>query len=264
MLLTGEWNEESTTILKKISVACGNIESQLGQLPPGLTKKVAIQLYEDISAVVGALSNLTRQERASSQVACMMLRTLLEGAISVFAFCKNPEQRGKLYWDYSAVLDWKNVCRHEKNVGCPLVADEANVAERKKSIRDNLMNVGEDFIIPKAGKSNKERLIEALVPGKERNLFRNTWFPERRHEVLEQERMGWVYDVLYTYLCSAVHSDSAASKVFAGSDRGHMFIQGLGVWGAAIYKLVETFTIKLPSTHKGILRHFYESLQWSK
>ena len=268
MRLTGAWQKDLDIILGQIHVACGNIASQLKQLPRGLTKQVAIQLYNDVSAVAGALINLTKQEPASSQVACVMLRTLLEGGISVFAFCKDPEQRGKLYWNYLAVLDWKHVCLHEKNFGCPLISgDQAhakNVAERKKSAKGHLRNLGEVFIIPKKGQRNKQRLLEALAPGNElRKWFRDRWFPETRREVLNQERMGWVYDVVYTRLCSSVHSDSAASKVFAGIERGHILMVGLEFWGAAIYKLVETFRFNLSADHKGTLRYLYTSLQWA-
>lgn len=268
MQLTGGWEKDLDIILEQISVACGNIESQLKQLPRGLTKKVAIQLYNDVSAIARALITLTKQDPSSTQVACVMLRTILEAGISAFAFCRDPEQRSKLYWNYLTVLDWKHVCLHEKNFGCPHIpADEThakNIAERKKRAKGNLMKLGEVFIIPKKRKSNKERLLEAVTPGNElRTWFRDTWFPEKRREVLEQERMGWVYDVIYTRLCSSVHSDSAASKVLAGIVRGHIFIVGLQFWGAAVYKLVESFKINLSADHKGTLRNFYTSLQWA-
>ena len=131
------------------------------------------------------------------------MRTLLEAAISIFAFCKNPREYSKLYLNYRAVLDWKYVCLDEEHFGCPIhhADDEEHkkdLAERKAEAKNNLMKVGEPFIRRNKKKASADRLCEALLPGHElRNYFRHTWYPESRRELLEQEEMGWIDDVIY-------------------------------------------------------------------
>jgi hypothetical protein len=117
-------------------------------------------------------------------------------------------------------------------------------------------------VIRKKGHDAKTRLHEALQPGNETGkFFRDTWYPERRGKILTDEKMAWLYDVLYRRLCSAVHSDSAAGKLFAGLHRSHAFTLALQLWAAGLFRLVDTLRLRLPAEQKGILRDYYENLQ---
>jgi hypothetical protein len=133
---------------------------------------------------------------------------------------------------------------------------------RKKAI----FAVGKPYVKEKEGKTLQQRLEEAVAPrnkNRQRQFFRDTWYPETRKGILDQEDMYWLYDIIYTPLCSAVHSDSAASKILGGLKKDSMVTWALQFWSAGMYRFVETFNIRLPAQYKGVLRGQYESLQWN-
>lgn len=238
------------------------------ELPDCLSKKCLVRLYNDLRAVTAGIVNYVCLERASSQVTAALLRTLMESCISVFAFCKAPEDRAHLYWHYDAVLDWKFALMDEKNRGCPLVpgpGDEdytKRFRARKTEARGIMAQFGQPYVVAKKGRALGEILRRALKEGSEScRCFRHTWYPEPRRAVLEGERMGWTYDVWYTRLCSCVHSDSAASKLFKRLARGHAVNTAMQWFGAAIFRILETFKIRVSAEHKRVFRFDYESLQ---
>ncbi len=266
MHLTGQLTDDDKGILGELPEVCSKLEAELFCLPQGLVKDVAIQLYYDVSDIPAAIIILCQQPRTSSRVSCVLLRTLIESCLSVFAFCQDPDERAKLYWNFNAVLDWKFVCRDEQHIGCPLVPDTpertASMAARKQSASELLEQYGEAYLSRKKGGSPEELLTDALTSGNGKpQFFRDRWYPETRaEEILQRENMGWVYDVLYRRLCSAVHSDSSASKILVTS-RSSMFSLACQFWGAAMYKLVERFRLHLSAPHKGVLRLNYTGLQ---
>ena len=267
MQLTGHVDPDTVRLLNELMTACKRMESQMRELPDDLTRKCLVRLYNDLSAVTAGIVNYLCVERASSQVTAALLRTLMESCISVFAFCKAPGKMGPLYWHYDAVLDWKFVLMDEKNVGCPYVPEKEDYTKRfrarKIEARKAIGRLGEPYVKPKKKSTPGETLKRALTEGSESSsCFRDTWYGEGRKAILESEGMGWTYDVLYTRLCSCVHSDSAASKVLGGLSKDHAVNTAMEWFGAAIFKILETFPIRVSAEHKRVFRFDYESLQY--
>ncbi len=270
MEVTGTWGQEQERLLQDLLVPCGNIESQLRCLRDGPVKEGAMHLYNDLSAVSGHLINSARStQKIPSQVAAVLVRTLIDCCCSVFAFCVDPQSRGTLYLNYRAVLDLRLGLANLRHVGCPFVpanleivsANKARVSEAGSALRSS----GSGYLRKRCSSAGQARRIleGALAPGAEDpRPFRETWYPEGRRGILEEEGMGWLYDVVYKLLCSAVHSDPAASMILRGFSRRDLFTVTLEFWGAGMYKLVEAFRINLPSEHKALLRLCYKHFLW--
>ena len=153
-------------------------------------------------------------------------------------------------------------------MGCPFVPNEteylARMATRRVSIRQNIERYGAEYVRrkPKKGQTPAQVLAEVLKDESESaNKFRDTWYAEKRRAVLDAEGMGWAFDVVYKRLCSAVHSDAAASRVWGTVTRDGWVTKALWWWGAAVYRLADTFRLRLSAEHMGALRSDYESLQ---
>jgi len=267
MQFTGKLEHDDERIFREflvpLSIKLGNELKTM----TGLMGKVAMQLQNDLSAVGGSIIALCQQRNVSSQAGCALLRTLMEGCLSVFAFCVDPSARAKLYWDFSAVLDWRFACLDEVHFGCPLSPKtpekRQKIDDRKQRVKRIILQVGKPYLISKKGRTPDERLNEAVLPGNEtKRYFRDTWYPEKRKELLAAENMGWLYDVIYQRLCSAVHSDSGASKIFEGLHRSHAVTVAIQYWSAAIYRLVDELGLHLPADKKGILHNSYRHLQF--
>lgn len=268
MFLTGQLGKDDKRIFDELTIICGKIEFEFDRiLDQGLLRNVTIQQYNSLSAIVGTLINLCNMQRVSSQASCVLLRTVIDATISILAFCRDPEKRALLYWNFDAVLDWQFVCFDEKHVGSPLIPKDGEEADRRVARKEDawrkIQELGMPYLASK--KVSKEQLMAVIQRGKEKpGAFRSTWFPETRRNILKTENIEWVYDVLYRRLCSCVHSDSAASKMFANTDRRHIVTIALEFWGYAMYRLVDTFKIRLSSEHKHSLRIDYQSLQYSR
>lgn len=184
--------------------------------------------------------------------------------VSTFAFCKKPEERAPLYWNYNAVLDWKFVLADRRNFGCPFVPGEGNsdymekFKTREESATAKIRELGGSYLKP--GKT----LDEAMQSNAPWKYFRDSWYPESRRKILEQEEMSWVYDVMYSRLSCAVHSDSAAVLLFSRTDRDTTVNFCFLLLGASLYRLIESLRINVPSRPKGIFRTDYECLQGKK
>lgn len=189
------------------------------------------------------------------------MRTLIEGCLSAFALCRDPKKQAKLYGNFLAVLDYRLACGEERHLGSPFVKDtpekRVKIARKKENARKVLETVGLDYL---TGTPSVERLRTALSTGHHK-AFRDKWYEDSPRALLKEERMEWLHDVLYVRLCSAVHSDSAASMVFTNLDRGTVFTLCWQLYSAAVYRLVESFRINISAEHKGILRKSYTALQ---
>jgi hypothetical protein len=266
MELTGQLGPDDKVFYDQcVSPVSDKLAAEMKAMPGGPVKEAAIRLQNDLTAIASTLMNLCAHPRTSSQAVCALLRTLLEACISVFAFCGNPAARASLYLDFAAVLDWRNVCIDEKHIDNPLSPDTAEkrsrLAERKANAKRNVERLGLPYVMQAKNKTGEERLLQAIEPGNEtKKFFRETWYPDGRVCVLEAEKMGWVYDVLYRRLCSAVHSDAGASKVLAGIKREHMVTIAWQWWAAAIYRLVEALKLRLPEEQNGFLLDCYQGL----
>ena len=218
-----------------------------------------------MSAIAAAITILVKQEAASSHAVGVLVRALIEQCVSVFAFCKAPAERAELYLNYAAVLDWKFALGDEQHIGAPLTPggeewqDQFN--RRKAEARENILRLGVPYV---KKKESPEVVLKTKVNEEvpARRFLRDRWYPEERHDIFEEHRMRWVHDVVYARLCSPVHGDTAASQIFGSFQRGYAFIFAAQFWGAAVYRIVESFRLGLPSPHKGILRGFYTELQW--
>ncbi len=258
MELTGKLDEGDNCVFRKLGVICGKIESEMRTLRKGFVKDSLTQLYNDLSALVGTVLSLCQLEKTSSQATCVLARAVLDSCISIFAFCKNPKQRALLYKNFTAILDWKFVCLDDMYEPVPSAPKdyEQRLQARKKCSKRNVEKHGEPYLNSEGkGKTPSNILTEAIRKEKEGlTQFRNQWYPERRRKILQDEGMGWVYDTWYIRFCSAIHSDSAASRLFAGTPRRNMITLVFEFWSAAICKIVDTFKIRLSSKDKYFLR----------
>ena len=271
MQLKDQWSKDLDLIIRHFTVASGRIEQQLTDMSQGSLKTAVCQLYTDLSSTFGTMINLCRSGMTvSSLVAATLLRGLIESMISIFAFAKDAETRADLYLSFQAVLDFKALCCHEVNQGCPHLPEDVitddKLTERRRITSEALKRVGTAFLrkCPGSEDEAERTLAECLRARPEEALhaFRERWFPESRRDVLIAEKMGWIYPVHYQRLCSAVHSDAAASKVFGGFPKDRFIDLAMEFWSAGLYRLIDELGIRVDSQTKGGLRQCYESLQW--
>jgi len=267
MKLQFQWDDQMEELVSELCTVSENIASQLKSLLRGRDKDALIQLFSDQSALVASVIDYCRKPPPRScQTAGTLLRTLLEGCISIFAFCKDPKGRAELYLDFLAVLDFRFACSDEKNIGCPFLRKPGaaeSAKSRKELAAQRLAAFGSHFLVSKNSQgAPTDALQQALRPGQERpGRFRKTWYPETREQVLSSEGMRWLHEVIYKRLCSCVHSDAAASKILEKLKTESIGMFALELWGAAMYRIVDTFQIGLPASHKCAIRIFYTGLQ---
>ena len=271
MELTGQWSQDLDFVIEHFEAADGRICQQLKDMPSGAVQKAASQLYTDISSVFGSMIALCRtQTHVSSLTAAALLRTLIESAMSIFAFANDTEARAVLYHNFQAILDFKNLCAQELNVGCPHVfsdaAAEQRRCERRREIEGNLRRVGGPFLRKETSSyAEREQLLAdaAIAPPDEGpKRFREKWYPEDRRELLADETMARVYPIHYQRLCSAVHSDAAGSKLLGDFPRDRFIDLAMQFWASGVYRLIDVLGINVDSQTKGALRQSYQYLQW--
>ena len=262
MILSGQWDPQMDTLIEALFGVDDRFKATIQATPNANLKTAVCELYTSVSAISSTIARLCKEERpCSSQVVGSLMRTLIEACVAVFAFCRDPARRAELYVNFSHVLKFKGQIRLEKHPGCPFSppVDAGIRAQAKAEVRSSLLRVGQAYVEKSGG-----TVEEATRPGSEKpGWFRRTWYPERREEILAGEKMGWVNDVLYNWLCSSVHSDTWASQCFAGLDRNHAATLAMQLWGAAAWRLAEVLGIELAPIHVKTLRDaFYRPLQW--
>lgn len=262
--LQGKLNGQDILELDKLKEICPKVEDQLKRQPTGYVREASIQIYSDLSGISGAIiALLLRDHYPTPKIAVAALfRSLIDCCISIFAFCKKPQQNAEIYHHFSLVLDWNFVCAHEKNLGCPLVP---NSQKKRDSIQDRKNRITADLrkdigLLYTKNSLSQEQLEKALAENRT-NIFRDTWYSQKRREILKDEKIEWIYDVLYKRLSSATHSDPAGSFVLSIKNRSHAISLTRQFWGAGIYRLVEALNIRMNAEHKGIVRQDYKYLQ---
>jgi hypothetical protein len=265
MELKGHLDGRDKATCDKLYCIVGRIGNELGDLPDGIESDALTQIFNDATAITVSIMLLCGGEKTSSQAVASLMRTLVDCCLTAFAFCMNPPKQAELYRDFKAVLEFRSACLQGKHVGCPLIANTPEKREsidtRKTNARKTLNKVGLPFL--KKTNPTDEDLERALAqeqPAK----FRDTWYAEDRRELLRDEGMEWLHDIIYKELCSAVHSDSAASLVFKDCDRSAFLTQCLHFYSAALYRLIEASHIDVSDEHKGFLRSCYNNLQHKK
>ncbi len=261
MELKGQLDQDDKRIIEELKHVSSKIGTEFQAMPKGLVKDAAIQQYSDMSTIAGTIINLCDLPKTPSQPIGVLLRTIIESSISVFAFCKDPKANAKLYSNFPVILDWKRLLMRKKHFGCPIVPDDQErrnvLIKHEQEFRKRMLKLGQPYL-----KTKKHTLKEALQSGKNpNNMFRDRWYKETRHNILKDERMEWVYDLYYSMLCSIVHMDSAACRILSLVKKQTAVTLSNQFWGAIIYKLVETFRFRLPAVHKRIIRDFYQGLQ---
>ena len=262
MILSGQWDPQMDKLIEALFGVDERFKATIQATPDANLKTAVCELYTSVSAISSTIAMLCKEKRpCSSQVVGSLMRTLIEACIAVFALCRDPSRRAELYVNFSHVLKFKGQIRLEKHLGCPYSSpvDGAIRAQAKAEVRSILLRVGKAYL-QKSGAT----VEEATRPGSERlTWFRDTWYPERREEILAGEKMAWVNDVLYKWLCSSVHSDTWASQCFADLDRNHVATLARQFWGAAAWRLAEVLGIELAPIHVKTLRDaFFRPLQW--
>jgi hypothetical protein len=268
--LSGQWDPKMDRMMEMLFRIDDKIKAGVSSLQEGAVKTAVCNLYSNISAVSSAVVLMCKEPRpCSSQVVGCLLRTVLDACISVFAFCKGPADRASIFLDYAVVVRFKGQLRLESHLGCPLSRDVGKPvrARAKAEVRSQMLRVGLAYLShKKVGQSDQDILEEALQPGKEHpSWFRDTWFPEKRKDVLAGEGMEWVDDVLYKWLCSPVHSDAWASQCLAEFERTHGAMLAVQFWGASAWRLTQVLGIELEPEEVKVLRDvYYSGLQWHR
>lgn len=249
-------------------------EAHHKEMPDTPVRNVSASLYTSVSAVLGTIYQLCKApEPCSSQVVGALLRILLDSSVSVFAFCHDPDKRAVLFLDFEAILKLRGQRRINANVGCPFFPrhkrDEQECRAFEEDTRLAVCRVGRPFLKKKAknGQSEDDLLREAVCPGSNLGAyFHDHWYPEKnREEVLRYEKMEWLDDVMYDWLCSAVHSDVGAARVFAGYDRTNTVRIASWFWGASVWRLVQILGVPLPQNLADRLRdECYVPMQWQR
>ncbi len=268
-VLTGTWQDSDEQFLWRVELTWEKIRRELAALPDSPLKQAACKLYSDLSAPAAMILRMCRETelRASALVVAGLLRILLDGCASIFAFAKDPKKRAELYLNFAAVLDFDFWCKAERLRGCPCIwEDEAAweiMMQRKAKTAESLYRFGQDYLRTQRGDA-ASRLAEALAEGREKpKSFRDKWYPESRRKILEAEKMEWLFELGYQFYSSAVHADPVGSRLLAGFDRSHMATQVIEYYGAGLYKLVEAVEIQLSDEDEGALQVMYEKLQWT-
>ena len=203
MKLTGNWDPKMDKLVQCLCGVDDKFKAKAAEHADGPTRLAFEQLYTNISAVSMAIVLMCKAPQpCSSQVVGSLMRTLIDGCISMFAFCREPVARSRLFIDFAVVLKFKGQLRHEANLGCPYTPklDEAARAAAKAQVRAEMLRVGTAYLDSRKRKNrtDQEMLEMALRPGNEHpTWFRNTWFPESRRDILDTEQMGWIDDVFY-------------------------------------------------------------------
>ena len=274
MFLVGKWDLENDQLIRGLFNSNSKIGSDLQRMNSEASQ-VALRVFGDLCAVTSALWLYCRQDDLprSSQVAGLMLRSVIDACISTFAFCQDTTSRTRDYLNFTAVVDFRLSTAEESLVGSPMImtTSQLAIAGRKRSAVEALATCGQNFLRPeivakaaKKGKSVQDLVREALMPGQEKPAwFRITWYPMKRREVLEQEQMAWIYDFFWPRLSSATHSDAAAATVFSNLQRNSVANIALSLWCAGVYRIADEFRIQLPANEKGAIRYCYNSLQWT-
>lgn len=273
MELAGQWDENAEKISVFTLAVSDQTEKYFNNLPEGDTKDAVRFLFSNICAVsvsiVDHCKNPNKRLHSSSFVPAVLLRTLIDCCISIFAFCRgnNDTERSRLFLNFSKVADFKRACLEEKNLGCPYIPNRPEICQtialRKELARSSLLEFGTAYLKKKCrdAKEAQSCLIEATKRGCESlKEFRDRWYPETRRDILKEREMEWVYDVFYTRLSSAVHADVHASEIFRGAPRSGVGWYALQFWGAAIYALVAHFKIPLTKLPEGDPENFLGSI----
>ena len=271
MQLSGQLSSDFDRLLSHLTVASGRLDQQLKEMPKGRVRETTWQLYTDVCAVFASIITICKGDLpASSLVMASLLRCLIEGCLSVFAFVKYPDERADLYLDFRAVLDFRFACNDLMASGSPYVPADSlpQIKGRLHNATELLGRFGVKFLDGRrVGNKDPDKLLaQALASDVARapSYFRVTWYPESRRDLLEAENMAWVYPVLYQRLCCAVHTDAGGAKILSEFPKESAAMLAFQFWGISIYKLVEQFSFRLDNQTKGILRRLYNEAQQSK
>lgn len=259
--LSGSFDGEDIRVLKEFTYIRPKIESQLKRIEPILLRESSIKLYNDLSALTSAIIVLLQQANTSKLAIAALFRSLIDCCVSIFVFCKNPKKNASLYHNFSAVLDWNFACIHGNNLGSPPVPDSQEKRDSIQTRKEKIIPVLREFGLSYTRKSlTQDQLLKALAESRF-NIFRDTWYTEKRGKIFEEEKMKWVYEVFYKRFSSATHSDSSGSFVLCVENKSHALTWIFQFWCAGIYRLAESLNIKMNAEHKGIVRKCYEWLQ---
>lgn len=272
MEIGGPWDPQTDKVRDHLCKIGEGLEDGIKAVPSAAVRDASSTLYRNVSAVSSTLYKLCSDTRTkcSSQAVGLLLRTLIDASIAIFAFCGDPPSRAILFMNYACVLKFKLHINSMRNIGCPVMPASRyspdKVAEAKAIARRNLLQFGAAYLKdePGRGKTANDVLLVATKEGSERpKLFRDHWFPESRSAVLACEQMAWVDDVLYKPLCSSVHSDVWAGSPLGGLERSSAAFFALQFWGASVLRLSEALGLSLDESHAKFLRDkFYGPLQW--
>jgi len=261
MELEGKWDSKIDVLLDHLRPVDEKIKNTIGNMADCQVKEAAAKIYSNLSAVAGTLCYLCKEQpHCSSQATGAWLRSVIEACVSVFAFCEDPVNRAPLYLNFAEVVRYKVLLGTEKSVGCLYLPPDDGarldgIRVGKERVKAFLSQQGACYVRHASARKKPatEVLREALAKD-DTSVFSNTWHGGSPSKVLGRARMQWVYDFLFTRLCSAVHSDVCAADFRAGRQRSTPAGTAILLWGVSIVQLAEALNITLPSAQKGFLR----------
>lgn len=260
--LTGQWNNGIDRITEFLDQIDQKFQNTVGSWPDSNRTRAIVSLYNNVSAVARTIVLLCKQKPASAQAVAILMRALVEACAAIFAFSKDNKVLGHKYITYSEVIKYKWLLARERNRGCPIDpaarAMEAILRKRKATTKAILHRDAAQFLNPErvGKKSPADVLMKALVQDDPR-VFTMNWYGETPKRVFSREEgLEWVGDLLYTMLCSAVHSDVWAEKAFGGSKCSTPAMIAVQLRAIAVCRLCEVLGISIGSDRKGFLRKY--------
>ncbi len=256
--LHGEWDNEVDFIVHEVNRIVDIVGNALiaSKAPES---SVALDLLNDACAISGTIIDSCRRNRPTSkQAVAALLRTQLEAFINILAFCIKPSDRAAMFEGFKTILRYRIICNLVKHPKAPFYTRNTSAwAEKKRQVQEEITaDRGRfaNFLPPK-----KLNLLQQALesPGK----FRKTWYPEDRRQILCMHEMEWLYDVEYSRLSSAVHSDGFATLAVSGTNRTTPGMVTILVLGAAVHQLSNAMSVELDASDCELLKWCYNSLQ---
>ncbi len=218
MNLTGQLSDKDKWLFKNVGRMIKDIISQAQRLRPHVKGQAVEALLACAVSYHASIGQLVEQKMTSSAAVFSLTRSVLESALSILAFCKDPDARSLLYINWGAVLDWKTAVWDSPHIGRPFLRDtpkyRQDLDQKRSAAEKKLREFGLAYM-KKKGSTRKD--LEAAIAGGKVNKFRDKWYPEGASELLTQYNLQWVYDVLYKRFCSHVHADIGSIAMFGST-----------------------------------------------
>ena len=220
MYLRGQLSANDKVFMTTVAAMMKNMSHHAARLRPHVKRQAVEALLACAASYHASIGHLINRPMTSSAAVFSLTRSVLESALSMLAFCKDPDSRSSLYINFAAVLDWKTAVRASWHIGQVFLPDtqeyRQGLTKNRKAAEKKLRRFGRAYM-KKKGCTQDD--LEEAIAGEKVNKFRDKWYPEGPRELLGQYDLEWVYDVLYKTFCSHVHADIGSIGLFSVADK---------------------------------------------